>query len=144
MIGAPPVPPFTKVDMPQQIADVPEDKPIQKIKDDFRKAIEEQHGEIDDALLSRLLDHHDKLDAHFQESLRNFPSGTEALVCEEIAKRQAHGLAKYGVTVEDNPLKLEDWVRHAFEEALDMAVYLRRILQKIESDKLDKQSPSSI
>lgn len=38
------------------------------------------------------------------------------------------GLAKYGTTVADNPLSHEQWLRHAYEEALDLAVYLRRAL----------------
>lgn len=52
--------------------------------------------------------------------------GTEARVCEDIAARQRLGIAKYGTTVEDNPLPLDKWLKHAYEEALDMAVYLRR------------------
>lgn len=54
-------------------------------------------------------------------------TGVEALVCKEIAKRQQLGIAKYGTTVADNPLTLIEWVRHAKEEALDLAVYLQRI-----------------
>jgi len=59
--------------------------------------------------------------------------GTEARVCEDIAKRQAHGLAKYRTTVEDNPLSLREWLQHAYEECLDEAVYLRRAIEEIDS-----------
>lgn len=58
--------------------------------------------------------------------------GTEQLVCQDIAKRQQLGMAKYGVSVSDNPLELRQWVQHAYEEALDMAVYLRRIMQDMD------------
>jgi len=54
-------------------------------------------------------------------------TGIEALVCREIARRQRLGLQKYGTTVADNPLELVEWVRHAKEEALDLAIYLQRI-----------------
>jgi len=54
-------------------------------------------------------------------------SGVEAEVCLEIARRQQFGLAKYGVTVEDNPLSLIEWVVHAKQEAMDLAVYLTKI-----------------
>jgi len=57
-------------------------------------------------------------------------TGIEAKVCEDIAKRQDLGLAKYGTTVEGNPLPLRDWLQHAYEEALDMAVYLRRAIEE--------------
>ncbi len=54
-------------------------------------------------------------------------TGIEALVCREIARRQQLGIQKYGVTVENNRLRLIEWVRHAKEEALDLAVYLTKI-----------------
>lgn len=59
-------------------------------------------------------------------------TGTEARVCEDIASRQKLGLKKYGTTVESNPLNLREWVNHAYEEALDMAIYLRRAIEEIE------------
>jgi hypothetical protein len=62
------------------------------------------------------------------------PHGTEARVCEDIAGRQALGMNKYGVSVEDNPLDLRQWLWHAYEETLDKAVYLRRAIERIDSD----------
>jgi hypothetical protein len=61
------------------------------------------------------------------------PTGIEALVCEDIARRQALGIHKYGQTVAENPLELRAWLKHAYEEALDMAVYLRRAMVEIDS-----------
>lgn len=58
-------------------------------------------------------------------------SGIEARVCIDIANRQALGVAKYGTTVADNPLHLRQWLQHAYEEALDMAVYLRRAIDEL-------------
>lgn len=63
------------------------------------------------------------------------PTGTEALVCKEIAKRQFLGLNKYGTSVQDNPIKLQEWANHARDEALDLAIYLQRIIQEIERAK---------
>lgn len=57
---------------------------------------------------------------------------TERLVAGDILTRQAHGLKKYGVTVAENPLPLRAWAQHAYEEALDFAVYLKRIIQEID------------
>ena len=62
-------------------------------------------------------------------------SGTEKRVCEDIAKRQAFGMGKYGISVEENPLLYRAWLQHAYEEALDLSVYLRRCI-----DELDKQT----
>ena len=63
------------------------------------------------------------------------PTGIEARVCEDIAARQRVGLAKYGVSVEDSP---DDMLRHAYEEALDLSVYLRAELER--QDKLKSGS----
>jgi len=57
------------------------------------------------------------------------PSGVEARVCEDIARRQRTGMDKYGTTVEDNPLELRQWLNHAYEECLDQAVYLKRAIE---------------
>ena len=58
--------------------------------------------------------------------------GIEAMVCEDIARRQAIGLNKYGTSVADNPLLLKAWLQHAYEESLDNAVYLKRAIEEIE------------
>jgi hypothetical protein len=55
-------------------------------------------------------------------------SGIEAMVCDDIAKRQQVGIAKYGTTVAENPLTHAEWLQHAYEECLDMAVYLKRAM----------------
>jgi hypothetical protein len=57
---------------------------------------------------------------------------TESLVCGEIRERQAKGIAKYGTTVSGNPLSRREWVQHAYEECLDMAIYLRRLMQEMD------------
>lgn len=64
-------------------------------------------------------------------------TGIEAMVCQEIARRQQLGLQKYGVTVADNPLAFKEWIRHAKEEALDLAICLTKMeatLQAMEDD----------
>ena len=62
-------------------------------------------------------------------------TGVEARVCEDIAARQARGLGKYGMTVEDNPLPLRAWLQHQYEELLDAAVYCRRAMEEIDGHK---------
>lgn len=65
------------------------------------------------------------------------PHGTEKRVCEDISRRQAFGMGKYGVSVEANPLTHRAWLQHAYEEALDLAVYLRRAMEE-----MDKNEPN--
>jgi hypothetical protein len=60
------------------------------------------------------------------------PTGTELRVCEDIAKRQSLGIAKYGTTVESNPLTLKQWLQHAYLETLDKAIYLKRAIEEMD------------
>jgi len=62
----------------------------------------------------------------------HIPTGIEADVCSDIARRQALGIAKYGTTVADNPLELRAWLQHQYEELLDAAVYVRRAIAEID------------
>lgn len=48
-------------------------------------------------------------------------------VIKEIAQRSEAGLAKYGTTMDRTDLVASDWIQHAYEEALDMAIYLKRL-----------------
>ena len=62
------------------------------------------------------------------------PTGTEARVCEDIARRQQLGIHKYGQTVSANPLGHRAWLWHAYEESLDHTVYLRRAIEQLDTD----------
>ncbi len=53
----------------------------------------------------------------------------ENSVAEKLLKRAEVGLAKYGVTMERTDLSRLDWLIHAQEEAMDLAVYLERLIQ---------------
>lgn len=62
----------------------------------------------------------------------NEPTGTESRVCADIARRQLLGLVKYGISVEESPLTLREWLEHAYNETLDNAVYLRRAMDEMD------------
>lgn len=55
------------------------------------------------------------------------PTGIEALVCADIAARQKLGIAKYGRTVAESS---DDMLVHGYQEALDLAVYLKAEIEK--------------
>jgi len=50
-------------------------------------------------------------------------------VKEDLDKRAALGLKKYGVSLDRTDLTETDWIQHAYEEALDLACYLRRLIE---------------
>jgi hypothetical protein len=49
-------------------------------------------------------------------------------VCRLIQVRADMGLSKYGTTMERTDLNEVDWLRHARDEAMDLAVYLTRLI----------------
>lgn len=63
------------------------------------------------------------------------PDGTEARVCVDISRRQQLGINKYGTTVAENPLSLREWLVHAYEESLDLPIYLKRAIEEIDAQE---------
>lgn len=55
-------------------------------------------------------------------------SRIETQVIEKIQERAKFGAKKYGVTMERTDLNELDWLIHAQEEAMDMAVYLQKLI----------------
>jgi len=51
----------------------------------------------------------------------------EEKVCAKILERAEMGKSKYGTTMERTDLSVEDWITHAQEEAMDLAIYLEKI-----------------
>lgn len=56
-------------------------------------------------------------------------------VRKKMRDRSEFGLAKYGTNMMRTDLTLKDWLVHAQEEAMDLAVYLERIIREV--DKAD-------
>jgi len=52
-----------------------------------------------------------------------------AAICADLQRRAAKGEAEYGQTVHDARLTRKEWLTHAYEEALDLAVYLRKLME---------------
>ncbi len=59
----------------------------------------------------------------------------EDSVCADIQRRAALGLQKYGATLERTDIDLRGWVNHAYEEALDLACYLKRAMMELENQE---------
>lgn len=57
------------------------------------------------------------------------PSTIIALVQADLFEREQRGLNKYGTTVDRKDLSELEWLQHAYEEALDLAVYLKKTIQ---------------
>lgn len=55
-------------------------------------------------------------------------------VCNDLNSRSEVGFKKYGVTLERKDLSLEQWLEHAYTEALDMANYLKRAMMELRGE----------
>lgn len=59
----------------------------------------------------------------------NLQSETYKEVITDLIAREKMGRIKYGVTVDKANLSEAEWLNHAYEEALDFAIYLKRIMK---------------
>ena len=57
-------------------------------------------------------------------------SRIEDSVAKKIQERAELGKNKYGVTMERNDLTNVEWLKHAQEEAMDLAVYLEKLINE--------------
>jgi hypothetical protein len=53
-------------------------------------------------------------------------------VRKKLADRAEFGMMKYGVSTERTDLSAKQWLIHAQEEAMDLAVYLQRLIDDID------------
>jgi DNA-binding Lrp family transcriptional regulator len=61
-------------------------------------------------------------------------SKTLEAVVRDLEEREAVGIQTYGCTVDRADLQTRDWMRHAYQEALDLAMYLRRAQEEATDD----------
>lgn len=64
-------------------------------------------------------------------------SQIEEDVVLKIRLRAAQGRIKYGVTMERTDLHTIDWLMHAQQEAMDLAIYLERLIQDLRKTEDD-------
>jgi hypothetical protein len=49
-------------------------------------------------------------------------------VINDIQKRELKGIETYGTTMDRDDLTQDQWLQHAYEEALDFVIYLRKLI----------------
>ena len=55
----------------------------------------------------------------------------EESVIKKIRERRDRGRKKYGTTMERDDLSNVQWLIHAQEEAMDLAIYLERLIREL-------------
>ena len=46
----------------------------------------------------------------------------------DLQARSERGIAKYNTTLDRTDLTQKEWLQHAYEEALDFALYLKKLI----------------
>jgi hypothetical protein len=59
-------------------------------------------------------------------------------IIDDLISREEKGLKQYGTTMDRTDLSEEDWLQHAYEEALDLSIYLKKII-KTKQNALSKK-----
>jgi hypothetical protein len=62
------------------------------------------------------------------------PSDVLQSVINDLNARERRGIVSYGATVDRKDLTETQWMQHAYEEALDLAVYLKKIINERAAD----------
>ena len=56
-------------------------------------------------------------------------------IIDDLLFREEKGRAEYGTTMDRTDLKEDEWLQHAYEEALDLAIYLKKIIKTRSENK---------
>ena len=59
-------------------------------------------------------------------------------VVDKFVSRSDVGFAKYGVTLDDDPSKVVDWLNHLQEELMDAVLYLQKAKETYTTNEEEK------
>jgi hypothetical protein len=67
-------------------------------------------------------------DKHCIKKQQKEMSKTLEAVIADLRQREEKGIQTYGGTVDQANLSKEEWLQHAYEEALDLCIYLKKLM----------------
>ncbi len=50
-------------------------------------------------------------------------------IIDDLLAREDKGIKEYGTTMDRTDLSEIDWLQHAYEEALDLSIYLKKLIK---------------
>ncbi len=68
-----------------------------------------------------------------KQKIINFRDPVVERVVEKFVDRSDVGFEKYGITLEDDPSKMLEWLNHLQEELMDAVLYLQKAKEKYEA-----------
>lgn len=79
-----------------------------------------------------------------QHGVRKEMSTVQERVIMRLLQRAVAGERKYGTTMDRRDLDVAVWLRHAQEEALDLAVYLEKLITLYDEEVGNKHEPRQL
>jgi hypothetical protein len=49
-------------------------------------------------------------------------------IIDDLLAREEKGIKEYGTTMDRTDLSEKEWLQHAYEEALDLSIYLKKLI----------------
>lgn len=99
-------------------------------EDLFMQAIRQQHEavlESEKQYLAKQKENQEK----YAKGIKVFPDSVVTAVRQEMLTRAGNGFIKYHETLDRTDLEVIDWLQHAKEEAMDLALYLEKTIQML-------------
>jgi hypothetical protein len=59
-------------------------------------------------------------------------------IIDDLLAREDKGIKEYGTTMDRTDLSEIEWLQHAYEEALDLSIYLKKLI-KLKNNALSKR-----
>lgn len=59
-------------------------------------------------------------------------------IIDDLLAREDKGIKEYGTTMDRTDLSEQDWLQHAYEEALDLAIYLKKIIKTKQNENAQR------
>ncbi len=50
-------------------------------------------------------------------------------IIDDLLAREEKGIKEYGTTMDRTDLSEIEWLQHAYEEALDLSIYLKKLIK---------------
>jgi hypothetical protein len=103
-------------------------------EDLFNQAIKQQH----EAVLKSEKQYKEKQKKNrenYEQGIKTFPDSVVTAVRHEMLERAKQGFIKYNATLDRTDLSVIDYLQHAKEEAMDLALYLEKTIQMLKGKK---------
>lgn len=103
-------------------------------EDLFYEALNRQRA-LEEKSKAAYLEQQKKNQDNYAKGIKTFPDSVVTAVRQEMLERAGKGFIKYNETLDRTDLSVIDYLQHAKEEAMDLALYLEKTIQMLKGKK---------